>query len=410
MPPRNFAPSAQQAVTNPGFASIMIVDDPLPALEQSLLGGTLSGTQDFAFWSGRMIPSLSIFAVWQWRITCRRALSVVVAGAVFLVGARVEAVIQGIDISAHQGDITAAEWQQIKAAGIQFVFARVSLGACCDFDANYVNNLNRAIAAGIPIGPYSVGYPHTNMSDPNDAANEANYLISLTKSYYQGSGIMLRPVLDIELPSPGTLSKSFTSQWVVKWANTIKAGLGVDPIIYTYTSYAAAELDSSVTSYPLWIANYNYTPPNTPPASTYVPWSSWKFWQYSSTGSVPGISGNVDLDVFDGTFLQMLQQFSPNFSNGDYNNSGVVDAADYAVWRDTMGQSVNPGTSSDGNSNGIIDAGDYDIWKANFGKLVPNIAGSGIGTALVPEPTTLGLLFSAVAAAFRPTPRRHASP
>ena len=80
------------------------------------------------------------------------------------------------------------------------------------------------VAAGIPVGPYAVGYPQTNSSDPNDAANEANYLISLTKSYYQGTGLMLRPVLDIELPAPGTLSKTFTSQWVVNWANTIKAG------------------------------------------------------------------------------------------------------------------------------------------------------------------------------------------
>ena len=57
-----------------------------------------------------------------------------------------------------------------------------------------------------------------------------------------------------------------------------------------------------------------------------LPWSSWEFWQYSSTGSVPGISGNVDLDVFDGTLLELLQQFSPNYSNGDYNNDGIVDA------------------------------------------------------------------------------------
>lgn len=311
----------------------------------------------------------------------------------FLVAARADALVNGIDISVYQGSISAAQWQQIKASGVQFVFARVSLGSCCDHDANYVNNLNGAIAAGIPIGPYSVGYPHTNMSDPNDAANEANYLISLTKSYYQGSGLMLRPVLDLEL---GNLGKTFTSNWVVQWANTIKAGLGVDPIIYTYTSYASNELNSSVTSYPLWIANYNYAPPSTLPASKYVPWSSYKFWQYSSTGSVPGISGNVDLDVYNGTFLQMIQQYSPNYSNGDYNNNGVVDAADYVLWRNTLGQSVNPGVGADGNLSGIIDAGDYTIWRTNFGNAVPNIpAGAGAGFASVPEPASSLLLIIA---------------
>ncbi|MGD9636028.1 MAG: glycoside hydrolase family 25 protein [Pirellulales bacterium] len=244
----------------------------------------------------------------------QRLLAAIAAGVALAWCAPALALINGIDISAYQGNITAANWQQIKNAGIQFAFARVSLGACCDFDANYVNNFNRAIAAGIPIGPYAVGYPHTNSADPNDAVNEANYLIQLMKPYYQGSGLMLRPVLDIELPSNKSLSQSFMSQWVVKWATTIKEGLGVDPIIYTYTDFASTEFNSTVTSYPLWIANYGPDPPATLSPSQYAPWSSWEFWQHSSTGSVPGISGNVDLDVFNGTLQELLQKYSPNYS------------------------------------------------------------------------------------------------
>lgn len=304
--------------------------------------------------------------------------------------APVLALIHGIDISAHQGNITPSGWQQIKNAGIDFVFARVSLGACCDFDANYVNNFNRAIAAGIPIGPYAVGYPHTNMADPNDAVNEANYLISLMKPYYQGAGLMLRPVLDIELPTDKSLSQAFMSQWVVKWATTIKQGLGVDPIIYTYTDFASTEFNFTVTQYPLWIANYGPDPPATLSPSQYAPWSSWEFWQHSSTGSVPGISGNVDLNVFDGTFQELIEQHSPNYSRGDYNNDGIVDAGDYTYWRDRVGQAVNRGTGADGDLNGVVDDGDYAIWKANFGKLVPNVpGGSGALFAMnVPEPST----------------------
>lgn len=328
----------------------------------------------------------------------QRIISAILVAVAVCQAAPAFALLQGIDVSSHQGDITAANWQQIKNAGIQFVFARVSLGACCDFDSRYVNNLNRAIAAGIPIGPYAVGYPHTNSADPNDAVNEANYLISLVKPYYQGSGLMLRPVLDIELPEDKNLSQSFMSQWVVKWATTIKQGLGVDPIIYTYTSFAATEFNSTVTQYPLWIANYNYTPPNTPPASAYLPWSSWKFWQYSSTGSVPGISGNVDRNVFDGTLLELLQQYSPNYSNGDYNNDGIVDAGDYSYWRDRLGQTVNLGTGADGDLSSVIDEGDFEIWRANFGKLVPNVpAGAGATTLTgVPEPAACLLIVIAL--------------
>lgn len=52
---------------------------------------------------------------------------------------------------------------------------------------------------------------------------------------------------------------------------------------------------------------------------------------------------------------------------GDYNNDGTVDAADYTVWRDTLGQVVLPYSGADGDGSGIVDAGDYAVWKANFG-------------------------------------------
>ena len=78
---------------------------------------------------------------------------------------------------------------------------------------------------------------------------------------------------------------------------------------------------------------------------------------------------------------------------GDYNHNGIVDAADYTIWRDTLGQ-TGMGLSADGNGNGSIDSGDYDLWKANFG----NHSGSGAGAnAAVPEPSTLVLLMFATA-------------
>ena len=55
---------------------------------------------------------------------------------------------------------------------------------------------------------------------------------------------------------------------------------------------------------------------------------------------------------------------------GDYNEDAVVDAADYTVWRDTLGQSVTAGTGADGDSNGMIEQADYAYWKAHFGNVV----------------------------------------
>src|SRR5262249_15700616 len=67
---------------------------------------------------------------------------------------------------------------------------------------------------------------------------------------------------------------------------------------------------------------------------------------------------------------------------GDYNHNGVVDAADFAVWRNTLGQS-GTGLDADGNGNGTIESGDYNVWRAHFGKTGGR--GAGARTA-APEP------------------------
>jgi hypothetical protein len=75
---------------------------------------------------------------------------------------------------------------------------------------------------------------------------------------------------------------------------------------------------------------------------------------------------------------------------GDYNLNGVVDAADYAAWRDTLGAAETAFSGADGNGDGTIDAGDYDVWRAHFGQS----AGSGVGAhaSPVPEPMSALLL------------------
>lgn len=73
--------------------------------------------------------------------------------------------------------------------------------------------------------------------------------------------------------------------------------------------------------------------------------------------------------------------------------SGGGDAADYVLWRDTLGL-LGTGLAADGNANGQIDAGDYDLWRARFGVA----AGGGAVSVAIPEPTTCGLLLIAAAA------------
>jgi T5SS/PEP-CTERM-associated repeat protein len=110
--------------------------------------------------------------------------------------------------------------------------------------------------------------------------------------------------------------------------------------------------------------------------------------------------------AFDPT-LVLLSSFQTSGLPGDYNHNGVVDAADYVVWRDMLSQS-GPGLAADGNGNGVIDAGDYDVWRAHFGQTTGS--GSGVTAGLpgsvdaaVPEPASLALvcLFAVALLGFR---------
>ncbi len=95
-----------------------------------------------------------------------------------------------------------------------------------------------------------------------------------------------------------------------------------------------------------------------------------------------GFYGGV---IFDNISLALVD--IPASLTGDYNDDGQVDAADYTVWRDTLGDSVaSNGDGADGNENGVIDPLDYNVWVTNFGN-----SSSSASASAVPEPSSLML-------------------
>ncbi len=74
-------------------------------------------------------------------------------------------------------------------------------------------------------------------------------------------------------------------------------------------------------------------------------------------------------------------------ANADFNHNGIVDAADYTVWRNTRGTTVTAYSGADANGDTAINQADYQIWKANYGNKNGGIAGTGAGRG-VPEPDT----------------------
>lgn len=202
--------------------------------------------------------------------------------------------LDGIDVSYRQGTIN---WQQVAAAGKRFVFVRASAGTLT-VDSAYSTNRSGARAAGLAVGPYHFANPDTA---PNDATNEANWFL---RNATIASGDII-PVLDLEV-SNGLDPASLTA-WVQTWLSQVSTATGVRPIIYTnanFWSTAMANTDwFARNGYPvLWIAHWTTASQPSLPAGSWGG-NGWTFWQHSSTGTVPGINGAVDLDRYNGTSL-----------------------------------------------------------------------------------------------------------
>jgi prepilin-type N-terminal cleavage/methylation domain-containing protein len=107
---------------------------------------------------------------------------------------------------------------------------------------------------------------------------------------------------------------------------------------------------------------------------------------------LPGLAPGLTWNAASGPTNFVLSVVGASLT-GDYNGNGVVDAADYAVWRNTVGSTTV--LAADGNGNLIIDPGDYTVWKSNFGKS----SGAAVGIALVavPEPSSSWLVVAALA-------------
>ena len=100
------------------------------------------------------------------------------------------------------------------------------------------------------------------------------------------------PVLDVE--TTGNKSAAELKRAVKTWLDRVEQHYGVKPILYTSYKFKLRYLNDSIfNSYPYWIAHYyvdsvRYEGP-------------WHFWQHTDAGVVPGIEGNVDLNVFNGS-------------------------------------------------------------------------------------------------------------
>lgn len=193
----------------------------------------------------------------------------------------------GIDVSSFQGNI---DWQAVKADGVEFAFVRAAYrgygsGKFVE-DEMCRQNVDGAHAAGIPVGLYVF----TQATNEAEVLEEAHTAINVANE----KGIELPIVIDIEKVNDSAargnqLSVEERTALVRTFCDTVSAA-GYTPMIYYNTEMGAMMLDlSQLVSYDKWFAGYN--------KEFYWPYD-FKVWQYTESGSVNGISGNVDLDLW----------------------------------------------------------------------------------------------------------------
>jgi GH25 family lysozyme M1 (1,4-beta-N-acetylmuramidase) len=296
--------------------------------------------------------------------------------------------IEGIDVSHWQGSIN---WSAVKNSGVEFAFVKATEGV--DFvDSRYHSNMQGARAAGVLVGAYHFCRLDSFSTNPQDPINEANDFVEALLPYYR-TGLHLPPVADVErFPPFGSTAEAqaFTSNWVQKFSDTVYDALGVRPIVYNSLSKANSYYTRSIAAtHELWLAWWKSTA-NPPVASDTPFWGEWQFWQWTDSWSVPGVSTPVDGDLFNGSLAELQQLLLGNdgATPGDFNRDGSVDAADYVVWRKSMGQTVPIYSGADADGNSHVTAADFAIWKQNVGA-----GGGGAASPLevVPEPATLAL-------------------
>jgi Tol biopolymer transport system component len=205
-----------------------------------------------------------------------------------------EPMYRGIDASHWQGTV---DWQAVADSGVRFVFLKASEGLSYR-DPTYAENRSEANAAGIITTAYHFAQPDTAK---NDAQQEAdNYVDSADLR----SGDIV-PVLDLE--ASNGLTPSQLQDWTFAWLEEVEARLDVKPMIYTGPWFWESKMGDTEAfadaGYKLlWIANWFVSDPEVPGGD----WGGygWTFWQYDDCGTVPGISGCVDLDYFNGVNIE----------------------------------------------------------------------------------------------------------
>jgi lysozyme len=194
--------------------------------------------------------------------------------------------VHGIDVAKYQGDI---DWAAVKRAGISFVFMKATEGGD-RVDERFAEYWRATRRAGIPRSAYHFYY----FCRP--AFEQAKWYISNVPKE-RGS---LPPVLDMEWNHKSPSCKFRPEPVAVRremgvFLSMLKRHYGKAPIIYTTVDFYRENELWKIKNHDFWLRSVAAHP------SAIYPDQTWRFWQYTGTGQMPGIVGDTDINVFSGS-------------------------------------------------------------------------------------------------------------
>ena len=206
------------------------------------------------------------------------------SGAASALPADSTVVYHGIDVSRWQGEI---DFEQVAQSGVSIVYIRSSYGNT--EDQNFRAYTRSALDHGLMTGFYH----YLTARSVSQARYQAAFFVRTIGGYTPDC------LLAMDFEDLSGLSPQEINDISLAFLQAVEEFSGLEVCIYSDAYQASRILEAPITSYPLWVAEYQA---NTP--SDEVAWASWSGWQYTDTGQVPGITGPVDRDYFTDEILQ----------------------------------------------------------------------------------------------------------
>lgn len=204
---------------------------------------------------------------------------------------------RGIDVSKWQGNI---DWNRVKASGVDFAILRAGYGSVSfQKDVTFEDNYQNAKAAGVPVGAYHYSYA----KDIAGAKREAQTFLEWIK----GKQFEYPVVFDIEESATYNLGRNTVSEIIKTFCSIVEAA-GYYVSVYTNKNWLDHVVSDEVKSkYDTWLAQWTSTP-------SYV--GPYGMWQYTSSGTVDGISGRVDMDIAYKNYPEIIKRKQLNGWSG----------------------------------------------------------------------------------------------